>query len=99
MSNATRERLSNVVAKQDSSIEPKDLMYMTFTIGENTGIRGREYKRHLKNITQAIIREYGGFGMWRYELEKDNTALMHLCIASKGMDLDIVDEKKQEVKI
>ena len=94
MSNATRERLLDVVAKQDSS-----MVFLTLTCDENTDIMGKkQYKRYLKNITQAIIREYGGFGVWRCELQKDNTALMHLGIPSKGMDLDIVDEKKQEVK-
>ena len=95
MSDVAKERLSNMAAKLDSS-----MVFLTLTCDENTDIMGKkEYWRHLKNITQTIIKEYGGFGVWRFDLPKDNTALMHLGIPSKGMDLDVVDEKKKEVKI
>ena len=75
MSWSSKKRLQNSVAKIDQSKLPKSkVLTFTLTYDENTEknklIRGREYKRHLKNITQAITREYGGFGIWRWELQR-----------------------------
>ena len=75
MSYASRKRLLNAMAKLDRcSIDQREVLFLTITYDELTSrnklIRGTEYKRHLKNITQAIIREYGGFGVWRWELQK-----------------------------
>ena len=67
-------RLLRALAKLDrSGISINNVIFITLTYSEltenNKGISGREYKRHLKNITQAISREYGGFGVWRWELQ------------------------------
>ena len=75
MSFASRKRLQNKVAKIDQCELPESkVLFITLTYDEDTKknklIRGKEYKRHLKNITQAITREFGGFGIWRWELQK-----------------------------
>ena len=75
MSFASRKRLQTAVAKINQSRLPKSkVITITLTYGEDTEanklIRGKEYKRHLKNITQAITRKYGGFGIWRWELQR-----------------------------
>ena len=82
MSYASRKRLLNAMAKLDRcSIDQKEVLFVTLTYDEKTSInkliRGREYKRHLKNITQAITREYGGFGVWRFELQKRLVGHLH----------------------
>ena len=56
--------------------------FITLTYDGNTEknkwIVGKEYKRHLKNITQAITRKYGGFGLWKWELQKRLVGHWHL---------------------
>ena len=70
-------RLLRALAKLDrSGISINNVIFITN--GNNKGISGREYKRHLKNITQAISREYGGFGVWRWELQKRLVGHWHM---------------------
>ena len=82
-SRGSRKRLLRTMAKLDrTSIPQKQVLFITLTYDQdtekNTKITGREYKRHLKNITQAIIRKFGGFGIWRYEEQKRLVGHWHL---------------------
>ena len=74
MSYASRKRLLNSMAKLDSnsrSIDKKEVLYLTLTYDEK--VERHEYKKHLNDITQAITKKYGGFGVFRWELQKQKS--------------------------
>ena len=64
-------------------IDKKSVKFITLTYDGDTEkwldkMDGREYKRHLKNITTAITRKYGGFAVWRWELQERLLGHWHL---------------------
>lgn len=82
-SRGSRKRLLRTMAKLDrSSIPHNKVLFITLTYDEDTEknikITGREYKRHLKNMTHSITRKFGGFGVWRYEEQKRLVGHFHL---------------------
>lgn len=82
-SRGSRLRLLRSMAKLNrSGIDISNVIFITLTYSEltvqNRGISGREYKRHLKNITDSIMRKYGGFGVWRWELQKRMVGHFHM---------------------
>ena len=72
MTGASRKRLLNSMAKLDRcSIDKKEVLYVTLTYDEK--VERHEYKKHLNDITQAITKKYGGFGVFRWELQKQKS--------------------------
>jgi len=66
-----------------SSVDQDSVKLITLTYDGDTAkwldkMDGREYKRHLKNITTAITRKYGGFAVWRWELQGRLVGHYHL---------------------
>lgn len=96
-------RLLRALAKLDrSGISINNVIFITLTYSEltenNKGISGREYKRHLKNITQAISREYGGFGVWRWELQKRLVGHWHMIwYGVRYIDMDWIRKRWNEI--
>lgn len=74
--------LRHLFSMDRTLLDDKEVLFITLTYDENTEenkwIQGKEYKRHLKNITQAIQRKYGGFGFWKWELQKRLVGHFHL---------------------
>ena len=82
-SRASRNLLLRHLFSLDRTLLHSDeVLFITLTYDgdtdKNKWITGKEYKRHLKNITQAIQREYGGFGFWKFELQKRLCGHLHL---------------------
>lgn len=74
--------MRNIRSLDSTLLKHTDTLFITLTYDGNTEknmwITGAEYKRHLKNITTAIQRAYGGFGVWRFELQKRLVGHFHL---------------------
>ena len=82
-SRSSRNNLLRHIWSLDRTLlEDKDTLFLTLTYDgdteKNKWITGVEYKRHLKNITTAIQREYGGFGVWKWELQSRLVGHFHL---------------------
>lgn len=93
LSVASRANLMKTVKKLNkSSLNEKEVLFITLTYDQNTEenlkLTGKDYKRHLKNITQAIIRKYDGFGVWKFELQKRLIGHFHI-IWYKNRYIDI----------
>ena len=77
-----RNLLSHLYRLDRTTLDEKDVLFLTLTYDgdtdKNKWIQGKEYKRHLKNIQQAISRKYGGFGVWKFELQKRLVGHFHL---------------------
>ena len=74
--------LTKLFSLDKDLLDHKDVLMLTLTYDgdtqKNMWISGIEYKRHLKNITLAIQRKYGGFGIWKFELQKRLVGHFHL---------------------
>ena len=100
---ASRMRLLRAMAKLDrSGISINNVIFVTLTYSElteqNKGISGKEYKRHLKNITDSIYRKYGGFGVWRWELQKRMVGHFHMIwYGVRYIDMDWIRKRWNEI--
>lgn len=82
-SRASRRNLLSYLYKLDrSTLSEDEVLFLTLTYDGNTEknkwLSRVEYKRHLKNILTAIERKYGGFGIWRFELQKRLVGHFHV---------------------
>ena len=52
----------------------KKMLLVILSYGDlDEKLEHHEYKKHLKDITEAIKKEYGGFGVVRWELQKQKS--------------------------
>ncbi len=87
-----RNLLKTMYQINKNKIDKGDVKFITLTYDENTDknklLDGITYKRHLKNLTHSITRKYGGFGVWRFELQKRLVGHFHL-LWYRVTDIDI----------
>lgn len=74
--------MRNIRSLDKTLLDHKGTLFITLTYDgdteKNKWITGAEYKRHLKNITTAIHRSYGGFGVWKWEMQNRLVGHFHL---------------------
>ena len=67
-----RNLLKNLYRIDRSQIDPDEVKFITLTYDgnndKNSKITGRQYKNQLRVFTQYLLRNYGGCGLWKFEL-------------------------------
>lgn len=89
----SRKSLMDTLKMLDkTTLDQQNVKFITLTYDGDTEkhlkMKGKDYKKHLKNITHAMLRKYGGFGVWRFELQKRLVGHFHM-IWYKAAFIDI----------
>lgn len=100
---ASRRSLMDTLKQLNrDTLKQEEVLFLTFTYDGDTDkhlqMDGREYKRHLKNITHALSRKYGGFGVWKFELQDRLVGHYHMVwYKVPYIDIDWLSKRWNEI--